>query len=85
MAMRSKAPALAGFVLSALLAGAGSLLFAVARADFGNLGCRNVTPADWQGMNGDCADAAWLIWRSGPVAVLGVLGMGLTLWGMRRA
>ena len=81
----SRVLALAAFVPSVLLAGVAGVLFAVARADFGNLRCDAWKPADWETMNANCADAAWLMWRAGPVAVAGLLSAGLALWGIRRA
>lgn len=68
-----------------LLALAAGWMFFVAWSDFGNLRCGDVTPADWDGMNSNCSDAAWLMWRAGPVALVGAIGAGLMTKGMRRA
>jgi hypothetical protein len=61
------------------------LFFWVASADFANLRCTDFPRAAWQNMNNNCADAWWLMWRAGPVAVAGLVGSGLGAWRMRHA
>ena len=71
-----------GATLMALLGGG---LFAVAGASFGDGNCRDYTSAEWEMMNGNCSDAADVMRITGPFAALGLLGMGLSFRGMRRA
>jgi hypothetical protein len=75
--------AVAGVLL--LLTLAAGWMFFVAWSDFGNLRCGDVTSADWAGMNGNCADAAWLMWRAGPLALVCAMGAGLVTWRVRHA
>ena len=85
MAMRSRIVASLVFGVAALMVLLGGGLFAVAGASFDDGACRDHRPDEWEVMNGNCADAALVMGVAAPFAVLGVLGMGLTLWGRRHA